>query len=341
MKVDAMLQGTGLAELAKEARDREAAGYDGLWSAETGHDPFLQLLPVAEHTSRLTVGTAIAVAFARNPMTMAYTAYDLQVHSEGRFLLGLGSQVKPHIERRFSMEWSRPAARMREFVSALRAIWASWETGDRLNFRGDFYSHTLMTPFFSPAPSPWGPPKVYLAAVGDQMTRTAGEVCAGLQPHPFTTRRYLDEVTMPTVREGLAASGRTGDDFSISFSGFVVCGTTEEEMAAAARGVKEQIAFYGSTPSYRKVLELHGWGALGEELNKLSRGTDPDRWQKMGDLVDDDVLREFAVIAEPDRLGAAILERFGGPVDRFTFYTPYAHAEDLFARAVEELRAAG
>jgi probable F420-dependent oxidoreductase len=341
MKVDAMLQGAGLAELAKEARDREAAGYDGLWSFEGPHDPFLPLVPVAEHTSRITIGTAIAVAFARSPMTMAYTAYDLQVHSEGRFLLGLGSQVKPHIERRFSMPWSRPAARMREYVSALRAIWAAWETGDRLSFRGDFYSHTLMTPFFSPAPSPWGPPKVYLAAVGDQMTRTAGEVCDGLQPHAFTTRRYLDEVTMPTVREGLAASGRSPEDFSISFSGFVVSGTTEEELAAAARGVREQIAFYGSTPSYRKVLELHGWGALGEELNTLSRGTDPARWQKMGELIDDDVLREFAVVAEPDRLGAAMLERFGGLVDRFTFYAPYSHTEDLFAQATEELRAAG
>ena len=341
MKVDAMLQGTGLAELAKEARDREAAGYDGLWSFEGPHDPFLPLMPVAEHTSRITVGTAIAVAFARNPMTMAYVAHDVQVHSEGRFLLGLGSQVKPHIERRFAMPWSRPAARMREYVSALRAIWSAWETGERLNFRGDFYSHTLMTPFFTPEPSPWGPPKVYLAAVGDQMTRTAGEVCDGLQPHPFTTRRYLEERTLPTLQEGLAASGRSLDGFSISFSGFVVSGTTEEEMAAAARGTREQIAFYGSTPAYRKVLDLHGWSELGDELNKLSRGTDPARWRRMGELVDDEVLHAFAVVAEPDRVGAAVLDRFGGLVDRFTFYTPYPHADDLFARAIEELRRAG
>jgi probable F420-dependent oxidoreductase len=340
MKVDAMLHGTGLAELAKEARDREAAGYDGLWSFEGPHDPFLPLMPVAEHTTRVAVGTAIAVAFARNPMTMAYVANDVQAHSEGRFLLGLGSQVKPHIERRFAMPWSRPAARMREYVSALRAIWSAWETGERLNFRGDFYSHTLMTPFFSPEPNPWGPPKVYLAAVGDQMTRTAGEVCDGLMPHSFTTRRYLEEVTLPTVQEGLAASGRSRADFSIAFSGFAVSGTTEEEMTAARRGAREQIAFYGSTPSYRKVLELHGWGALGEELNRLSRSSDPARWQQMGELVDDEVLHTFAVVAEPDRLGAALLERFGDLVDRFTFYAPYPHAEDLFAQATEELRAA-
>lgn len=336
-----MLQGTGLAELAAEAREREAAGYDGLWSFEGPHDPFLPLVPVAEHTSRLTVGTAIAVAFARNPMTTAYVAHDLQVHSQGRFLLGLGSQVRPHIERRFAMPWSHPAPRMREFVQALRAIWASWNDGEPLNFRGDFYSHTLMTPFFSPAPSPWGPPKVYLAAVGEHMTRAAGEVCDGVQPHAFTTPRYLRERTVPTLEEGLARSGRTLADFSVSFSGLVVSGTTEEEMETAARGARDQIGFYGSTPAYRKVLDLHGWGELGVELNRLSRGTDDDRWRQMGELIDDEVLHAFAVVAEPAQLGAAVLERFGDIVDRFTFYAPYPHADDLFVPAIEELRAAG
>jgi probable F420-dependent oxidoreductase len=341
MKVDAMLQGTGLAELAAEARERETAGYDGLWSFEGQHDPFLPLVAVAEHTSRLTVGTAIAVAFARNPMSTAYVAHDLQVHSQGRFLLGLGSQVRPHIERRFAMPWGHPAPRMREYVQALRAIWASWNEGEPLNFRGDFYSHTLMTPFFSPAPSPWGPPRVYLAAVGEHMTRVAGEVCDGLQPHPFTTARYLREQTVPTLEEGLARSGRTLADLSISFSGLVVSGTTEEEMEAAARGAREQIAFYGSTPAYRKVLDLHGWDELGGELNRLSRGTDDDRWRQMGELINDEVLNAFAVVAEPAQLGAAVLDRFGGVVDRFTFYAPYPHADDLFVPAVEELRAAG
>jgi probable F420-dependent oxidoreductase len=341
MKVDAMLQGTGLAELAAEAREREAAGYDGVWSFEGPHDPFLPLVPVAEHTSRLTVGTAIAVAFARNPMTTAYVAHDLQTHSQGRFLLGLGSQVRPHIERRFAMPWSHPAPRMREFVQALRAIWASWNDGEPLNFRGDFYSHTLMTSFFSPAPSPWGPPKVYLAAVGEHMTRAAGEVGDGVQPHAFTTPRYLRERTVPTLEEGLARSGRTLADFSVSFSGLVVSGTTEEEMETAARAAREQIAFYGSTPAYRKVLDLHGWGELGVALNRLSRGTDDDRWRQMGELIDDEVLHAFAVVAEPAQLGAAVLERFGDIVDRFTFYAPYPHADDLFVPAVEELRAAG
>ena len=197
MRVDANLQGTGVKELATEARGREANGYDGLWTTEKDHDPFLPLMPVVEHTEHLSVGTAIAVAFARNPMSMAYLAHDLQMHAQGRFLLGLGSQVKPHIERRFQMPWSHPAARMREYVQALRAIWASWQTGERLDFRGEFYSHTLMTAMFSPGPNPWGPPKVYLAAVGEHMTRVAGEVCDGLLPHPFTTERYLRERTLP------------------------------------------------------------------------------------------------------------------------------------------------
>ncbi|HLU59083.1 MAG TPA: TIGR03617 family F420-dependent LLM class oxidoreductase [Pseudonocardia sp.] len=338
MKVDALLKGAGLAELAAEAKEQEAAGFDGLWSHEGPHDPFLPLMPVAEHTSRVAVGTAIAVAFARNPMTTAYLANDLQLHSEGRFVLGLGSQVKPHIERRFAMPWSHPARRMREYVQALRAIWTAWNAGERLAFRGEFYSHTLMTPFFSPGPNPYGPPAVYLAAVGDLMTRVAGEVCDGLMPHPFTTERYLREQTLPVVEEGLAASGRTRADFTIAFSGLVVTGTTEEEMAAAARAVREQIAFYGSTPAYRRVLDLHGWGELGVELNRLSRSTDDDRWRRMGELVDDEVLGTFAVVAEPDRLGEAILQRFGGLVDRFSFYTPYETAPSLFAPATQALQ---
>jgi probable F420-dependent oxidoreductase len=341
MKVDAMLQGTGLVELAEEAREREAGGYDGLWSFEGPHDPFLPLVPVAEHTSRIAVGTSIAVAFARNPMSTAYVAHDLQVHSQGRFLLGLGSQVRPHIERRFAMPWSHPAPRMREFVQAMRAIWAAWNDGEHLNFRGDFYSHTLMTPFFSPAPSPWGPPKVYIAAVGEHMTRAAGAVCDGVQPHGFTTERYMREVTLPILQEGLTTSGRSLADFSISFSGLVVSGRTEEEMATATQGVKEQIAFYGSTPSYRKVLDLHGWGELGVELNRLSRGTEDDRWRQMGELIEDDVLNAFAVVAEPEQVGPALLERFGDIVDRFTFYAPYPHTDDLFVPAIEKLRAAG
>jgi probable F420-dependent oxidoreductase len=340
VQVDTMVKGTTIAELSDEARSREKEGYDGLWTFETAHDPFVSLMPVAEHSERIALGTSIAVAFARSPMTMAYTANDLQQHSRGRLLLGLGSQVKPHIERRFGMPWSNPAPRMREYISALHAIWASWNTGERLNFRGDFYSHTLMTPFFAPEPNPWGPPKVYLAAVGEHMTRVAGEVCDGVIPHSFTTQRYLRERTIPLLEEGLARSGRTMADFSISFSAFVVTGRTEEETAAADIGVRRQIAFYGSTPAYRAVLETHGWGDLGVELNRLSRDADdPDRWTKMGELIDDEVLAAFAVIAEPAALGAALVQRYGDIVDRFTFYAPYEHDDAVFAPAIETLRA--
>ncbi len=339
MQVDTMVTGTSIAELADEARAREKAGYDGLWTFETSHDPFVQLMPVAEHSERLALGTSIAVAFARTPMTMAYSANDIQMHSKGRLLLGVGSQVRPHIEHRFAMPWSHPAPRMREFISALHAIWSSWNTGERLNFRGDFYSHTLMTPFFSPGPNPWGPPKVYLAAVGEHMTRVAGEVCDGIIPHSFTTQRYLRERTIPLLEEGLARSGRTMADFSISFSAFVVTGRTEEEMAAADLGVRRQIAFYGSTPAYRPVLAMHGWEELGRELNYVSRGTEDDRWERMGELVDDDVLAAFAVVAEPDQLGPALVERYGDIVDRFSFYTPYEVDEAALGPAIETLRA--
>jgi probable F420-dependent oxidoreductase len=228
---------------------------------------------------------------------------------------------------------------MREYISALRAIWSAWNTGERLDFRGDFYSHTLMTPFFSPGPNPWGPPAVYLAAVGEHMTRVAGEVCDGIIPHSFTTQRYLRERTIPLLEEGLAKSGRTMADFAISFSAFVVTGRTEEEMAAADVGVRRQIALYGRTPAYRSVLEMHGWEELGVELNRLSRGTEAERWVRMGELIDDDVLAAFAVIAEPAALGPALVERYADVVDRFTFYAPYEHDDAMFAPAIETLRA--
>lgn len=326
-----------LAELAEAGRSAERAGYHGLWSAESSGDPFLPLVAVAQSSTTLQIGTAIAVTFARTPMTMAYQAHDLHLLSEGRFLLGIGSQVKPHIERRFGMPWSNPAPRMREFVEAMRAIWSCWNDGIKLDFRGDFYSHTLMTPFFSPEPSPWGPPKVYLAAVGDKMTEVAGEVCDGLLPHPFTTERYLREHTLPTAARGLLRSGRTLEDFSVSLSGLVVCGTTDEEMTAASSAVKAQIAFYGSTPSYHSVLEMHGYGELGRQLTALSKSDADNKWRRMGDLIDDEVLGLFAVVAEPERLGSAVRERFGDLVDRFSIYAPYDHDPAIWLPAVEEL----
>src|SRR5438445_2014717 len=219
MKVDGGIgfgAGFGIEHAAAAAREAEVAGYDGVWTAETSHDPFFPLLIAAEHTERIELGTGIAVAFARNPMTLANVGNDLQQFSKGRFVLGLGSQIKPHIEKRFSMPWSHPAPRMRELILAMRAIWDCWNNGTKLDFRGDFYSHTLMTPFFNPGPNPYGPPKVFLAAVGDKMTEVAGEVCDGLLVHGFTTERYLREVTLPALDRGLAKAGRTRADIELS-----------------------------------------------------------------------------------------------------------------------------
>jgi probable F420-dependent oxidoreductase len=337
MKVDG---GLGLAltldNIVQRAQDGEAAGYDGFWSAETSHDPFFPLLLAAEHTERIQLGTGIAVAFARNPMITANIGYDLQVYSKGRFLLGLGSQIKPHITKRFSMPWSHPAARMREFVLAMRAIWESWDTGGKLDFRGDFYTHTLMTPFFNPGPNPYGPPKVFLAAVGEKMTEVVGEVCDGMLCHGFTTERYLKEVTLPALDRGLARSGRTREQLELSLPAFVVTGTNEEEMAASAKGVRQQIAFYGSTPAYRPVLALHGWGDLQDELNALSK---QGKWVEMGELIDDEILQAFAVVAEPDQLAAGLLARYGGVVDRISFYAPYKAAPETWLPVIAALKA--
>jgi probable F420-dependent oxidoreductase len=337
MKVDGKLSVWGMAEVVEAARYSEKAGYDGLWVSESSHDPFLPLMLVAEHTRRLTVGTAIAVAFARSPMQLAYSAHDLQAYAEGRLILGLGSQVKAHIERRFGMPWSHPAPRMREYVGALRAIWASWNDGTKLDFRGDFYTHTLMAPFFAPPPVPAGPPPIFLAAVGEAMTRVAGEVADGLLTHAFTTERYLREVTLPTLERGLARSGRARDDVAISHLLLTATGSTEPEMARAVEGVRGQIAFYASTPAYRAVLDVHGWGALGDELAALSRSDREDKWTVMGSLVDDEVLDTFAVRAEPDRLAGEIERRFGGLVDRVSFYTPYGIDESVLEPAARRL----
>jgi probable F420-dependent oxidoreductase len=320
MKIDANLAGS-LGTIPDKAAALEADGYEGLWVGETSHDPFLQLLQAAQATERVTLGTSIAIAFGRTPLTLAHVAFDLSYHSQGRFVLGLGSQVKPHIERRFSMPWSHPAPRMREFVLALRAIWAAWQDGEKLDFRGDFYTHTLMTPFFSPSAHEYGPPPVYLAGVGGLMTQVAGEVCDGFFVHPFTTRRYIDDVTLPALRKGREAAGRDGfDGFTICGPAFVAVGRDEDEMAAAVRGTKEQIAFYASTPAYRGVLESAGFGDLQPELTRMSK---EGRWSEMGGAIDDELFDRIAVAGDPASVGPALVERWGDVYDRLSLYTPY------------------
>jgi probable F420-dependent oxidoreductase len=318
------------------ARAHETAGYDGCWTGEINHDPFLPLLLAAEHTSRIEIGTSIAVAFARNPMTIANTAWDLQAYSQGRFILGLGTQIQPHIEKRFGMPWSHPVRRMSEFVAALREIWSCWNTGERLRFEGEFYTHKLMTPMFTPEPSGQPDPKVFIAAVGEAMTEMTGEVADGLLAHAFTTRRYLDEVTIPALKRGMAKSGRARDAFQVSSPIFIVTGRDESEMAAAAAAYRKQIAFYASTPAYRKVLDLHGWGDLQPELRRLSLEGD---WDGMAGLIDDTILSAFAVVAPIDRVGEALATRCAGVIDRvlpgFAGVTP----EPVIAAVLDEVQA--
>ena len=339
MKVDGGI-GTDLHKAAANAREAEAAGYSGLWTAETSHDPFFPLLLAAGATTTVELGTSIAVAFARSPMTTANVAWDLQSYSKGRFVLGLGSQIKPHITKRFSMPWSHPAARMREFVLAMRAIWNTWTTGDKLDFRGDFYTHTLMTPFFAPDKADvadFGPPKVFLAGVGPMMTEVAGEVCDGFLCHGFTTERYLREVTLPALRRGREKAGKTMDGFEIVGPSFVVTGANDAEIDTARAGTKQQIAFYGSTPAYREVLETHGWGGLQEELNALSK---QGKWVEMGGLIDDEILNTFAVVGAPEQIAPELHRRYGDVIQRISFYAPYKSDPARWRQVLEDVKSA-
>ncbi len=315
MKVDGGIFASGLNRVPDRAREMEAQGcWNGLTTGELGNDPFFPLLLAAEHTQRIELATSIAVAFARNPMTLASIGHDLNAYSKGRFVLGLGSQIKPHITKRFSMPWSHPAARMREMILAMRAIWDSWYEGTRLDFRGDFYTHTLMTPFFTPTNVEHGPPKVFLAAVGPLMSEVAGEVADGIICHAATTEKYVREVTQPAIERGLAKAGRRREDFEVKCPIFVVSGDTEEQMAGSRQKIKQQIGFYGSTPAYRSVLELHGWGELQGELNAMSKR---GQWVEMGETISDDMLDTFAVQAEsPEEIAAGVITRFGDVLDR-------------------------
>ena len=310
-----------ITDAGRAATDLETAGYSGAWTVEGPHDPFLPLAVAAADTADIELGTAIAVAFARNPMLLANIGWDLQTLSQGRFVLGLGSQIKPHITKRFSMEWSRPAARMREMVQAVRAIWDTWQHGTPLRFRGDFYQHTLMTPMFTPKASDlgdFGPPKIYLAGVGPLMTEVAGEVCDGFLCHPFTTEKYLREVTLPALERGRARAGIASmDGYEIAGPSFVVTGETDEEMEGLATATRQQIAFYGSTPAYRPVLEIHGWGDLQNDLNTLSKR---GQWVEMAALIDDEILNTFAVVAPLEQVASELGRRYGDVISRISFY---------------------
>ncbi len=317
------------------ARELEALGFDGLYTAEGPHEPFVPLLLAAEHTTRPTLFTNIAVAFARSPLDLAQLANDLQLASRGRFVLGVGSQIRPHIQNRFSMPWGHPVARMRDLVSAIKAIHAAWNERIPLAFRSETYTHTLMTPFFDPGPNPFGAPPVWVAGLGPRMTRVAAEVGDGLLVHPFHSGRFLHERVTPAVADGLAASGRARSRFTVAAVPIVCTGRTDEEREAATAGVRRLLAFYGSTPAYRVALEPHGWESLQLELNRLTKA---GRWSDLPALIDDEVLATLAVGGAPEEIGGLVAARYGTEVDRVGLSMPYEVEPETLAAVVAGFR---
>jgi probable F420-dependent oxidoreductase len=319
MKIDTALPSLSLTDIPTYAPAIEELSFDAVWTTETQHDPFLPGPLIAEHTQELNFGTAVAISFARSPATMAYTAWDLAQTSGGRFILGLGTQVRGHIERRFGMSWPTSAvAKLREQILAIRAFWRTWQTGDRLNFRGDYYKLTLMVPFFNPGPIDHPEIPIYIAGVNTGLARLAGEVADGFHVHPLNSAHYLREVLLPAIAAGARKNGRSLTDINISTTAFVVTSDEEKEF------VRSQIAFYASTPSYRRVFGLHGWADIAEKLSGLAIRK---KWDQMGSLISDEMIATFAIVADPDEIGAALLERYQGLSNRLTLYTPFIPGE--------------
>jgi probable F420-dependent oxidoreductase len=323
-------------EVRTTFRRLEEIGYDGGFSFEAKHDPFVALALAAEHTRTLRLGTAIAIAFARNPMNLAYLAHDLQLVSEGRFVLGLGSQVRPHIEHRFGMPWSRPAARMREYVLALQAIFDGWEGKAKLDFRGEFYRHTLMIPAFDPGPNPFGRPPIFTAGFGPRMTEVAGEVGDGFIAHPFSTRKSLLERTLPALERGLHRTGRDRGSLEVVCATLVVTAEAEEEFERVKTAARKQLAFYASTPAYLPTLACHGWEELHGELNWLSK---QGRWDEMADPVDDEILETIAVVGPGHEIAPALRRRLAGIADAVSLTNNRAPDPELWADVVSALKA--
>jgi len=306
MKIDGAISLASLTDSARAARELEEQGFDCAFSFEGPHDPFFPIALAAAETERIELGTAVAIAFARNPMLCAQIANDLQLITQGRFILGLGSQIKPHIEKRFSQTWSKPAARMREFALAIRAIWNTWEGKGPLDFRGEFYRHTLMTPFFDPGPNPHGVPRIFLAGVGPRMVEVAGEVGDGFFMHPLHTQDYAEKVVIPALERGLAKSERSRAGYEICAQTIVMMGSNDAEIETARQKARGQISFYGSTPAYKVALDHEGWGDLQPQLNRMSKQGD---WGKMMALISDDMLDKIGVSGTPAEVGRRLAAR--------------------------------
>jgi len=338
LKLDNVLLAGSIAKVAETARAAERLGFDGLMTAETSHDPFLPLMVAAEHTERIELGTSIAVAFPRSPMITAHTAWDLQDYSKGRFLLGVGTQVKGHNEKRFSVPWVSPGPRLRELVESLHAIWTCWQDGKRLAYTGKYYQFSLMTPFFSPGPIRTRRPPIYIAGVNEYMCRLAGELCDGFHLHPLNSTKYIDEVIRPLVAEGAANTHRELSAITLAAPCFVVMGKDDAEREAASSAVRQQIAFYASTRTYRAVLEAHGWSELGPKLHECSQ---KGAWDEMAGLVTDDVLDAFSVIGRREEIPGLVKKRFDGRVQRVSLYLPFVPGtdEDWWQEVIRTLHA--
>lgn len=332
MKLDVGLGVEGGVRGAGEtARAAEELGFDGLWTSETRHDSFLPLALAASATQTMRLGNSVAIAFSRSPMVTAQLAWDLQALSGGRFILGLGTQVRAHVERRFSMPFDKPAARLADYIRAVRAIWGAFQGDGRLDYRGEFYQHTLLSPFFDPGPIEHPEIPVYIAGVNTRLARLAGELCDGFHVHPFHSPEYVRNTVKPAIEAGAGAGGRDPGSVELATSAFVISGT-ESEAAAQREAVRQQVAFYASTPTYRTVLEAHGWEEVGDRLSGLAR---EKRWEEMPREITDDMISAFAVEAAPDELGAALRERYEGLIHRVSLYTAFEPGENEdFWRAV-------
>jgi probable F420-dependent oxidoreductase len=320
LKLDAEIFSESLGEVGGLSKSAEAFGFDCVWFNEIKHDPFVQLAIAASSTSRVRLGTSIALAFTRSPTTLAYSAWDVQSLSGGRLILGLGTQVKGHIERRFGGRWESPAAKMKDVVGAMRAVWRTWQTGERLDYKGRFFSIDLMTPFFSPSPIESPEIPVYLAGVNPGMCRLAGEVAEGLHVHPLHSAGYLREVVDPALAEGLKRSGRERREFTVAASVFAAVGDTEEERRSVREALRGQVAFYASTRTYRRLMEHHGWGDVCDRLHSLSL---KGEWGKMSGEIGDDILEKLVVEGTWAGVGSAIKKRYDGLVDRVRLYMPF------------------
>jgi probable F420-dependent oxidoreductase len=334
------VEGGYLRSAADVARAAESLGFAGLWSSETKHDAFLPLAIAADATERIELGTSVAIAFSRSPMEVAQTAWDLQDLSGGRFILGLGTQVKAHIRRRFSMPWDRPVARLREYIQALRAIWDTFQTDVPLSFEGEFYRHTLMTPFFDPGPTEHPEIPVHIAGVNTRLAALAGELCDGFHVHPFHSPEYVRQTVKPAIAEGAEKAGRDPERVELATSSFVITGESPAEVEEQREKMRAQLAFYASTPTYRVVLETHGWEDVGGMLGTLARDR---KWEEMPKLVTDEMLHAFVVEAAADEVGPALRDRYEGLIDRVALYMPFVPGErdDFWHATLEAIRSTG